>query len=59
MMIPSMAEKLGYGLTIGILYGEGRIGIADVMTVFPDLALCVLFAVAFARTSPAAYRTLT
>jgi hypothetical protein len=56
MMIPSMAEKLIYGLTMGVLYGEGRMSIADVMPVFPDLLWCALFAVAFAKTSAPAVR---
>ena len=56
MMIPSMAEKLIYGLTMGVLYGEGRIAIADVAPVFPDLVWCALFALAFAKTSPSAAR---
>ena len=51
MMIPSMAEKLIFGLTMGILYAEGRITFADLVVVFPDLVLCALFAVAFAKTS--------
>src|SRR5580765_5435339 len=45
MMIPSIAEKLIYGLTMGVLYGEGRIAMADVMPVFPDLVLAALFAI--------------
>ena len=54
MMIPSIAEKLIYGLTMGVLYGEGRIAMADVMPVFPDLVLAALFAIAFAKTSTSA-----
>jgi hypothetical protein len=51
MMIPSAAEKLGYVLSMGLLYIEGRIAVTDVMTVAPDLLLGVLFAIAFAKTS--------
>ena len=51
MMIPSMAEKLIYGLTMGILYGQGRMTVAELLPVFPDLLICALFAVAFAKTS--------
>ena len=54
MMIPSMAEKLIFGLTMGLLYGQGRISFTDLLPVFPDLLLCALFAVAFAKTSESA-----
>jgi hypothetical protein len=56
MMIPSMAEKLIYGLTMGVLYGEGRVTVVDILPVFPDLVICALFALAFARTSAAVRR---
>jgi hypothetical protein len=49
-----MAEKLVYGLTMGVLYVQGRMAITDMMTVFPDLMLCALFALAFARTASSA-----
>ena len=51
MMIPSVAEKLGYFLSMSILYIDGRIGVADVATVGPELLLGVLFMIAFAKTS--------
>ena len=54
MMIPSMAEKLVYGLTMCVLYVQGRIAITDMTTVFPDLMLCALFALSFARTASSA-----
>ena len=54
MIIPSMAEKLIYGLTMGVLYGGRQISFTELMPVFPDLLLCGLFALAFAKTSPAA-----
>jgi hypothetical protein len=54
MMIPSMAEKLTYGLTMGVLYGEGRIAIADVAPVFPADLVVRLFALAFAKCPSAA-----
>jgi hypothetical protein len=49
-----MAEKLIFGLTMGLLYGQGRISFTDLLPVFPDLLLCALFAVAFAKTSESA-----
>ena len=51
MIIPSVAEKFGYLLSMGILYIQGRILIADVVTVVPELVLGVLFMIAFAKTS--------
>jgi hypothetical protein len=51
MMIPSIVEKLGYFLTMSILYIEGRIAVADLVIVSPELVLGVLFTIAFAKTS--------
>jgi hypothetical protein len=59
MMIPSMAEKLIYGLTMGILYSQGRMTFAELSPVFPDLLICALFAVAFAKTSELSVRRAT
>ena len=54
MMIPSMVEKFGYVLTMGVLYLQGRFGATDVLVISRDLAWGLLSAVAFARTSAAA-----
>jgi hypothetical protein len=51
MMIPSVAEKFIYVVSMGVLYSEGRIRVTDVMIVAPDLLLGVLFIIAFATTS--------
>ena len=51
MMLPSIVEKLGYCLTLGVLYLQGRITSADALVIPPDLLLGVLFVVAFAKTS--------
>ena len=51
MMIPSIAEKIIYGLSMGTLYVQGRIGATDVVPIVPDLLLCALFGVAFVKTS--------
>lgn len=51
MMIPSVVEKLGFVLSMGILYSEGRIAVTDVVIVMPDFLLGVLFTIAFAKTS--------
>ncbi len=51
MMIPSVAEKFIYVLSMGVLYVEGRIPVADLVIVAPDLLSGVLFVIAFAKTS--------
>ena len=51
MMLPSIVEKLGYCLTLGVLYLQGRITSADALVIPPDFLLGVLFVVAFAKTS--------
>ena len=53
MMIPSVIEKLGHVVSMGVLYAQVRIAATDVMTAVPDLVLAVLFTIAFARTWPA------
>jgi hypothetical protein len=54
MMIPSVAEKLIFVLSMGLLCIEGRISVTDVMIVAPDLVWGVLFIIAFAKTSVSA-----
>ena len=56
MMIPSMVEKLGYVLTMGVLYIQGRIPVTDVLVISPDLLWGVLFVTAFAKMSALAGR---
>ena len=51
MMIPSLVEKVGYIVTMGMLYAEGRIATIDMIVVAPDVLLALLFAIAFAKTS--------
>ena len=50
LMIPSMLEKFGYVMTLGILYGQSRISATDAQAAVPDLLLGILFIVAFAKT---------
>jgi hypothetical protein len=50
LMIPSVVEKLGYVVTVVVLYGQARISAAEASTAVPDLLLAVLFMVAFAKT---------
>ena len=51
MMIPSLLEKIGFILSMGILYAEGRVSAVDIGVVTPDLVWAVLLAIAFARTA--------
>jgi hypothetical protein len=51
LMIPSIVEKLGYVVTVVVLYGQARISAADATAAVPDLLLCVLFVAAFWKTS--------
>jgi hypothetical protein len=50
LMIPSVVEKLGYVVTVVVLYGQARISAAEASTAVPDLLLAVLFIAAFAKT---------
>jgi hypothetical protein len=49
-MIPGMLEKLSYVATLAALYGQSRISATDAQAAIPDLLLCILFVVAFAKT---------
>ena len=50
LMIPSIVEKLGYVVTVVVLYGRARISAADATVAVPDLLLGALFIAAFAKT---------
>jgi hypothetical protein len=50
LMIPSVLEKLGYVVTLAVLYGQSRISAADAQAAVPDLLLGILFIVAFVKT---------
>ena len=50
LMIPSVLEKLGYVVTLAVLYGQSRISAADAQAAVPDLLLGILFVVAFVKT---------
>ncbi len=50
MMIPSIVEKLGYVVTVIVLYRQARISAAEASSALPDVLLAVLFIVAFAKT---------
>jgi hypothetical protein len=50
LMIPSMLEKLGYIVTVAILYGQSRLSAPDASTAIPDVLLLILFVAAFIKT---------
>jgi hypothetical protein len=50
LMIPSIVEKFGHVAGVTVLYGQGRLSVADATAAGPDLLLGVLFIMAFAIT---------
>ena len=50
LMIPSIVEKFGHVMGVAVLYGQGRLSVADATAAGPDLLLGVLFVLAFAMT---------
>ena len=50
LMIPSIVEKIGHVMGVAVLYGQGRLSVADATAAGPDLLLGVLFVLAFAMT---------
>ena len=50
LMIPSIVEKFGHVTVVAVLYGHGRLSVADATAAGPDLLLGVLFVLAFAMT---------
>ena len=53
MMIPSIAEKFVFGLSMVVLFLQARVTLTDLLVVAPDFILGVLFILAFAKTSAA------
>jgi hypothetical protein len=53
MMIPSVLEKLSYGVAVVTLYSQGRMKAGDLTFGFADLLLGVMFLVAFSNTAAA------
>ena len=49
-MIPAALEKLGYVVTLAVLYSQARIPAVDVQPAVPDGILGLLFIVAFVKT---------
>ncbi len=54
MMIPSMLEKISFGVAAIVLYAQGRIAPPMFAGGIIDLVLCGLFAEAYRRTGRAA-----
>ena len=50
LMIPGILEKLGHVAGVAVLYGQGRLTIADAVAAGPDLLLGLLFVISFAVT---------
>jgi hypothetical protein len=50
LMIPAMFEKFAYVVTLIVLYGEGRIPVADAQAAVPDGLLGVLFVIAYLKS---------
>ena len=50
LMIAGILEKIGHVVGVAVLYGQRRIPWADAQGGVPDLALGILFVLAFAKT---------
>lgn len=50
LMIPAIIEKFGFVSTLGVLYGQGRIGLVDTQAAVPDGLFGLLFILSFVRT---------
>jgi hypothetical protein len=53
MMIPAVLEKLGYVLTLVVLFAQRRITLAQSIPAIPDGLLGMLFVIAFLRVGAA------
>jgi hypothetical protein len=51
LMIPGTIEKLGFVVTLAVLYSQARISATDAIAAVPDFLLCLLFIAAFAKTA--------
>ena len=54
LMIPSLAEKVGFVVVAAVLHSNARISTDEAMVAAPDLLLAILFIAAFAMTAKAA-----
>jgi hypothetical protein len=51
MMIPAIAEKFGYVLSLTVLYLQGRLMLGQFAVAVPDFLLGLMFVVSFAKVS--------
>jgi hypothetical protein len=51
LMIPCIVEKLGFVLTVAVLYRSSRISAQEATAAVPDLLLSLLFIGAFVKTA--------
>jgi hypothetical protein len=51
LMIPCMVEKLGFVVTVAVLYHASRISAQEATAAVPDLLLSILFIAAFMKTA--------
>jgi len=51
MMIPAIAEKFGYVLSLTVLYLRGRLVLGQFAVAVPDFLLGLMFVVSFAKVS--------
>ncbi|MBZ5681327.1 MAG: hypothetical protein LAO24_14600 [Acidobacteriia bacterium] len=52
MIIPSILEKFGYGVSLIVLYLQNRLHASDLTFAGVDLLLGILFVIAFFKTAP-------
>jgi hypothetical protein len=52
MMIPAIAEKFGYVLSLTVLYLQGRLMFGQFAVAVPDFLLGLMFVLSFAKVSP-------
>jgi hypothetical protein len=50
LMVAGIIEKMGHVAGVAVMYGQGRISVADAAGGVPDLLLGILFVVAYALT---------
>ena len=50
-MIATVVEKYTYGFAVLLLFGQGRVAVAVLVTALIDLVLGTLFIVAFKKTN--------
>jgi hypothetical protein len=54
LMIPSVLEKLGYGIAVVVLVAQGRMHSSDMLFGGVDLLFALLFVISYVKTPPRA-----